>query len=224
MSNNSKTAIVLGASGLVGSFLLDMLLNSEAYSSVVIFVRKDTGKKHSKLIQYIIDFNQLNSYTDLVQGDDLFCCLGTTIKQAKSREAFKEVDYGYPVQFAEMAKKNGVKQYLLVTSIGANAKSSVFYLKTKGECEQAIKEIDIPSTSVFRPASLLGARKEVRPLEKVSEGVLKVASFFLVGKLKKYKPVQAEQVAYAMYSVAQSAKVGFNVYESDQIQSFPQVV
>lgn len=217
--NNNKTAILLGASGLVGSFLLDILLNSEEYSSVVIFVRKEISRKHPKLVEHVIDFDQLDKYANLVQGDDLFCCLGTTIKQAKTREAFKKVDYYYPLRFAEMAKQNGVQQYLMVTSIGTNAGSSVFYLKTKGECEEAIKKVNLSSTSVFRPASLLGPRKEVRAQEKIGETVLKLVSFLLVGKLKKYKPVQAEKVAQAMYTIAQSPKEGFSIYESNQIQS-----
>ena len=219
MNKNNKTAILLGASGLVGSFLLDTLLNSQEYRSVVIFVRKEISRKHPKLVEHLIDFDQLDKYANLVQGDDLFCCLGTTIKQAKTREAFKMVDYYYPLKFAEMAKQNGVQQYLMVTSIGANARSSVFYLKTKGECEEAIKKINLFSTSVFRPASLLGPRKEMRPQEKIGEVVMKFVSFLLVGKLKKYKPVQAEKVAQAMYTIAQSPKEGFNIYESDQIQS-----
>ncbi|MBD8347944.1 NAD(P)H-binding protein [Dysgonomonas sp. HGC4] len=217
--NNNKTAILLGASGLVGSFLLDILLNSEEYSSVVIFVRKEISRKHPKLVEHVIDFDQLDKYANLVQGDDLFCCLGTTIKQAKTREAFKKVDYYYPLRFAEMAKQNRVQQYLMVTSIGANAGSSVFYLKTKGECEEAIKKVNLSSTSVFRPASLLGPRKELRAQEKIGEAVLKLVSFLLVGKLKKYKPVQAEKVAQAMYTIAQSPKEGFSIYESNQIQS-----
>lgn len=215
---NNKTAILLGASGLVGSFLLDILLNSEEYRSVIIFVRKEIGLKHSKLTEHIIDFDQLDKYADLVQGDDLFCCLGTTIKQAKTREAFKLVDYYYPLKFAELAKKNGVTQFLMVTSIGANDTSSVFYLKTKGECEEAIKKLNLSSTSIFRPSSLLGPRKVVRPQERIGEIVMKVFSFCLIGKLKKYRPIQAQRVAEAMSIVAQSPKQGFTIYESDQIQ------
>lgn len=215
---NNKTAILLGASGLVGSFLLDILLNSEEYRSVIIFVRKEIGLKHSKLTEYIIDFDQLDKYADLVQADDLFCCLGTTIKQAKTREAFKLVDYYYPLKFAELAKKNGVTQFLMVTSIGANDTSSVFYLKTKGECEEAIKKLNLSSTSIFRPSSLLGPRKVVRPQERIGEIVMKVFSFCLIGKLRKYRPIQAQRVAEAMSIVAQSPKQGFTIYESDQIQ------
>lgn len=215
---NNKTAILLGASGLVGSFLLDILLNSEEYRSVIIFVRKEIGLKHSKLTEHIIDFDQLDNYDDLVQADDLFCCLGTTIKQAKTREAFKLVDYYYPLKFAEMAKKNGVTQFLMVTSIGANDTSSVFYLKTKGECEEAIKKLNLSSTSIFRPSSLLGPRKVVRPQERIGEIVMKVFSFCLIGKLKKYRPIQAQRVAEVMSIVAQSPKQGFTIYESDQIQ------
>lgn len=219
MIEGNKTAILLGASGLIGGSLLDILLNSEGYSSVIIFVRKAIDKKHSKLIQHIINFNQLDQYVDLVKCDDLFCCLGTTMKQAKSQEAFRLVDYYYPLKFAEIAKKNGLKHYLIVSSIGANSNSSIFYLRTKGECEDAIKDLDLPSLLVFRPSSLVGIRKVRRPQEKVGEVIMKIFSFCLVGKLRKYRPIRGGQVALAMYRVAQIDNGKYNIYESDQIQA-----
>lgn len=133
MTENNKTAILLGASGLVGGFLLDMLLDCGTYNHVLIFVRKPLGKEHPILTEYVIDFDDPQSYKDLVKGDDLFCCLGTTIKKAGSQAAFRKVDYEYPITFAEIAKENGIKQYLIITAIGANAQSSVFYTRTKGE-------------------------------------------------------------------------------------------
>lgn len=219
LNKNNKTAILLGASGLVGSFLLDILLDSEEYQTIIVFVRKQLEKQHSKLKQYVIDFDVPHTYKDLVVGDDLFCCLGTTIKQAGSQEAFRKVDLEYPTKFAQIAEENGIKQYLIITSVGADSHSSTFYLKTKGECEDDIRKRQISSISVFRPASLIGERKTKRWTESVSVPLLKVFSVFLFGRLKKYKPVSAEQVAKAMFIIAQNPQKGYNVYESDKIQT-----
>ncbi len=216
--DRNKTAILLGASGLVGSFLLNRLIESDAYSKIIIFVRSSLNINHPKLKEYVVDFDDTASYEELVKGDDLFCCLGTTIDKAGSQEAFRKVDYEYPVSFAQIAVKNGVKQYLLVSSIGADSGSSIFYLRTKGECEEGILRSGIASASVFRPASLSGNRKEFRLGERLSLPILKLFSFLLVGKLRKYRPIEAAQVAKAMCEVAQHPKAGFTIYESDEIQ------
>jgi len=214
-----KTALILGASGLVGSSLLPLLLDSENYSRVVAFVRSELSVSHPKLTVHQINFDQPILYRELVEGDDLFCCLGTTIGQAGSKEAFRRVDYEYPVNFAKIGKDNGVQQYLLISSIGADAHSSVFYLRTKGECEDAIRRQGIPSVSVFRPASLSGERKESRWGEKISLSLLKAFSFALKGKLAKYRPIEAQKVARVMYEIAQNPKAGFTVYESETMQT-----
>lgn len=217
--DKEKVAIIVGASGLIGSLLLDILLEKDYYKEVIIFVRKDLGLKHPKCTQYIINFDNAESYKDLVRGDDLYCCLGTTIKAAGSQDAFRKVDFDYPVLFAQLAKMNGVKQFLIVTSMGANRNSSVFYMKTKGECEAAVRSAEIDSVSVFRPASLFGKRNEFRVSEAISIPVFKTLSFLLIGKLKKYRPIAASQVARAMFEIAKLNKCGYSVYESDEIQS-----
>jgi len=217
MNNKNKTAILLGASGLVGSSLLKLLLANDLYKHVKVFVRTDLGINHPKLTVYVVDFNKPDSYKEKVTADELFCCLGTTIKQAGSQEAFRRVDYTYPVTFAEIAKANGIRHYLLVSSIGANASSSVFYLRTKGECENDIRKTGIENISVFRPASLSGNRKVPRMGETISLAVLKAFSFLLIGKLRKYRPVNVTKVAEAMIKSAAYPKVGFTVYESDEI-------
>lgn len=213
-----KTAVVLGASGLVGSKLVDVLLKSKEYSKVIIFVRKKIELSNSKLIQYSIDFNSIDLYTEYIKGDDFFCCIGTTIKKAKTRENFMKIDYNYPVKFAEIAKENGMKNFLLITSIKANPKSSNYYLKTKGILEKRIQEMKFSGTFIFRPSILLGKRKEIRIGEKVGGIILSFFSIFLLGRLKKYKPIQAAQVAYAMYKTAQENLLNVHIYESDQIQ------
>lgn len=217
MTSESKIAILLGASGLVGGSLLSVLLQSSEYSQVVVFARSSLELKHPKLIIHIIDFDLPDTYADLVKGDVLFCCLGTTIAKAGSKEAFRKVDYDYPLTFADIAKRNGLKHYLLVSSIGANAESSVFYLKTKGECEKAIADVELESLSIFRPSSLIGDRKEFRLSEKLSLPLLKFFSFLLVGTLRKYRPIKAFKIAEVMYKVAQKNENGITIYESDKI-------
>lgn len=216
---NDKIAIIVGASGLIGSLLLHILLENDYYQKIVVLVRKDLGIKHPKLEQHCIDFDKIDSYKDVVVGNDLYCCLGTTIKTAGSQQAFRKVDLDYPVMLAQLAKENNVKQFLIVTSMGANTGSLVFYMRTKGECEEAIRSIGIDSVSVFRPASLIGERKEYRLSEAITIPVLKVLSLFFVGGFRKYRPISARQVAKAMFEIAQKDTTGYSVYESDQIQA-----
>ena len=212
-----KTAIIIGSTGLTGSSLLKILLNSDVYDKVVCFVRNSVKITHPKLIQHTIDFDNPDSYQGLIEGNDLFCCLGTTIKKAGSQEAFEKIDLTYPVQFAKAAVQNGVKQFSIISSIGADPNSSNFYLRTKGKCEEALRILGFQSTSIFRPSLLLGNRKEFRLGEKLSTYVMKILSVFMIGKLKKYRPVKAKRVAYAMFEIAQKNTVGYHVYESDEI-------
>lgn len=216
----SKTAIILGSTGLTGSHLLDLLLKSDAYDRVISFVRKSSKISHLKLTEYVIDFDNPDSYKDLVKGDDLFCCLGTTINKAGSQEAFEKIDLHYPIRFAQMGKTNGVKQYLIITALGANSQSSNFYMRTKGKCEEELKKTAIPSVSVFRPSLLLGNRKEFRLGERLGAYAMRFLGLFMLGKLRKYRAVESNQVALAMFNVAQDNKTGFQVYESDLIQGF----
>jgi len=217
--NQNKTAVILGASGLTGSLLLQILLESPAYDKVSAFVRSPLGISHPKLHTLIIDFDKPETYSHLVKGDEVFCCLGTTIKKAGSRKAFRRVDYEYPVRFAEIAAANGIRHYLLVSSLGADSDSGIFYLRVKGECEDAIRRTGIVAVSIFRPASLSGGRKEFRFGEKISLALLHVLSFALAGPLAKYRPVKAKQLAQMMYDIAQHPKAGCTVYESDEIRA-----
>lgn len=213
----TKIAIIIGSTGMTGSHLLKILLTSGIYEKVISFVRHSTKISHPKLVQHVVDFDQPESYQDLIEGNDMFCCLGTTIKKAGSQEAFEKVDLKYPIQFAKIAASKGVKQYSIISSIGANTKSSNFYLRTKGKCEEELRKLAFQSISIFRPSLLIGNRKEFRLGEKVGEYMMKVFSIFFLGKIKKYKPVKSKNVAYAMYSIAQSNTVGYHIYESDEI-------
>jgi uncharacterized protein YbjT (DUF2867 family) len=213
-----KTAIIIGSTGLIGSQLLQLLLKSENYSTVITFVKRDTGIQHPKLKQHIIDFDKPESYQDLVEGDDFFCTIGTTIKKAGSQEAFRKVDFEYPEQFAKIAIKNKIKQFLIISSLGSDANSSSFYLKTKGEIENFLKASTLEKVSILRPSLLLGNRNEFRLGEKVGAFFMKAFSFLFIGKVKKYKPIESEIVARALFAIAQQNNKGFTIYESDWIQ------
>jgi len=212
-----KTAILIGATGLTGSILLKIILDGNEYSKVVIFVRRDTNIRHPKLEQHIIDFDNFESYTDLIKGDDLYCCLGTTIKKAGSQKAFSKIDMEYPVLFAQAGQQNGVKSFSIISSIGSNSKSSNFYLRTKGLCEDSICEIPYESIFVYRPSILDGNRLESRIGEKLGLYLIRILSFLLIGKLRKYKAIKVERLAKAMYNNAQRNISGINIYESDMI-------
>ena len=213
-----KTALIIGSTGLIGSELLNLLLDSNDYLKVIAFVKRDTGIKHPKLTQHIIDFDTPETYKELVVGDDFFCTIGTTIKKAGSKEDFRKVDFGYPKQFAAFALQNKVKNYLIISSLGANAKSGNFYLKTKGEIQDFLKDCDFESVAVLQPSLLLGNRTEFRLGEKVGAFFMKTFSLLFVGNLKKYKPIESKTVAKALLKIAQTNNKGFKIYESDAIQ------
>ena len=213
-----KTALIIGSTGLIGSHLLELLLDSGDYEKVITFGRSGSAIKHPKLTQHIVDFNKPETYKDLVTGDDFFCTIGTTIKTAGSKEAFRRVDFEYPSQFATFAEQNKMKQFLIISSLGADENSGNFYLKTKGEIQAFLKTCDFESVSVLQPSLLLGNRSEFRLGEKAGAFFMKAFSFLFFGKLKKYKAIESTAVAKALFKIAQSNDNGFKIYESDTIQ------
>jgi uncharacterized protein YbjT (DUF2867 family) len=213
-----KTALIIGSTGLTGSQLLQLLLESDSYSKVITFVKRETGIQHPKLKQYIIDFDNIESYQNLIQGDDFFCTLGTTINKAGSKEVFRKVDFEYPQQFAKIAIENKIQKFLIISSLGADTDSSNFYLKTKGEIENFLRTSKVKSATIFRPSLLLGKRNEFRFGEKAAAFFMKIFSFLLIRKLKKYKPIESKTVAKALFVIAQQKNTKFTIYESDLIQ------
>ena len=213
-----KTALIIGSTGLIGSHLLELLLESIEYDQIITFVKRDSGIQHPKLKQHIIDFDKPETYSTLVVGDDFFCTIGTTIKNAGSKDAFRKVDFEYPKLFADLALKSNIKKFLLISSLGAAANSGNFYLKTKGEIQDFLKKCNFESVTVLQPSLLLGDRKEFRLGEKIGTFFMKIFSLIFIGSIKKYKPIQAEDVAKAMYSIAQKNHKGFHILESDAIQ------
>lgn len=214
---NGKRALVVGATGLVGSELIKILLASSEYDTVTAWVRKPTGISNQKLEEKIIDFDMLENCHIDGHADDVFCCLGTTIKKAKTRKAFQKVDLEYPLVLGRWAKKKGVSQFLVISAMGADPKSMIFYNKTKGQLEQGLKEIGLKGLHIFRPSLLLGKRNEFRFWESTFTVILRLVPFIFAGPLKKYRPIQGRDVADAMYRKAVRGKKGTHVYLSNEI-------
>ena len=213
----TRNALIAGASGLVGGHCLRLLLESDRYSQVISIGRRDVPLIHPKLDQQVIDFNNLGKYTSELVADDIFCCLGTTIKQAGSKEAFYKVDYTYVTQLAKITAAKNATQFLVVSALGANSSSFIFYNKVKGEMEQFVKQQDFSAVHIFQPSLLLGERDDERAGEKLASKVMTPLSALMVGPLKKYRPIEAETVASAMVYTASLDQKGIYTYPSDAI-------
>jgi len=214
---NGKTALLAGASGLIGSQLLPLLLSSDRYSRVIVIGRKDLSLSHPKLESHVIDFNNLANLGATLKCDDVYCCLGTTMKQAGSKEEFRKVDHDYPLLLAQVTRKHGAKQFSLVSAMGANRDSSIFYNQVKGEVEDSISAIDFASIHIYRPSLLLGPRKDRRVGELVG-GIL--GRLFLFATPKRYRPIKSGNVARAMLSYASRDEGGIYFHPSDTLQAF----
>ncbi|WNC69906.1 NAD(P)H-binding protein [Thalassotalea nanhaiensis] len=215
-----KSVLLFGASGLTGQHCLQLLLENSHYNRVVIAVRSYLDIEHEKLSQVIVNFDDINSNEDLFAVDEVFCCLGTTIKEAGSRTAFTNIDHNLVVNIAKLAKKHAVNKFLVISALGANPKSKSFYNQTKGKMETAIKTLNLNTTFVFRPSLLLGERKEFRLLEHFTAIACKVFSFVFIGPLKSVKPIEAFVLAKAMITVAnkETASKSFQVIENQAIK------
>ena len=212
-----KTALVFGGTGLVGKCLIQELINDDNYNKVISFSRRETGLSDIKLKEHLIDFNNLEQYQELFNGDHLFICMGTTLKKAGSVSQVRVIDYQYPIEIARTAHKNGIESISLVSSIGANTKSRSYYTKIKGEVERDIALIGFKHLIIVRPSLLLGDREEKRFGEGVAKVIMKGLNFLMVGKLKKYKGIEASVVARAMIRLVNSNPSG-QIFESDVLQ------
>ena len=213
-----RKALIAGSTGLIGGYCLQALLNDPRYSEIIALVRKPLLKTHRKLKTVISKFENLDHELSNIQADDVYCCIGTTIKKAGSQEDFRQVDFSLVVSIAEQMRKQGAEQFLVISSMGADPNSKVFYNRVKGEMEQAIQQQEYPYIRIIRPSLLLGPREEFRLGEKIGVMLTPVLKPFLKGSLKKYRPVQAESVALFMVKVAHEEPMsGVHVYESDLI-------
>jgi len=207
-----RTALIAGASGLVGGECLQRLLASEAYAKVTVVTRHSLGPaaKHPKLREVVIDFGQLDSIKAELRADHVFCALGTTIRKAGSQAKFRQVDFEYPRHLAELALRNGAKHFSLVSALGASSKSRVFYSRVKGELEDALRAMGWPSLCLLRPSVIAGDRRESRPLERLSAALLRFGP-------ATYRPVAASEIAAAMIATAQREAAGVTILESREI-------
>jgi len=215
----SRSALVAGATGLVGSHVLELLLADPQWSQVVTVGRRKTSNQHAKLEQRVLDLSELESVRDLPHIDDVFCCLGTTIKQAGSQPAFRLVDHDFVVGLARAGLRAGATQFLLVSAIGADPESRVFYSRVKGETEAAIRKLSYRGIQIFRPSLLLGVRSEFRLGERIAMLGAPALPALLFGRLRRYRPIQAATVARAMISIAREAPRGPNVFEFDAMRA-----
>lgn len=215
-----KQAVIAGATGLVGAACLDLLLHR--YDSVTAFVRRSTGRTHPRLHERHIDFDRLGT-VEIPPGAHVFCALGTTIKTAGSQEAFRQVDYEYPKMLAERAADAASTRFILVSSVGANARSSNFYLRVKGELEEAVLALPIEAAHIFRPSVLAGERAESRPGEKFSIALTQAAAFLLIGGLRRYRAMPVPVLAEAMVAAANREAHGHFIYHYDEICDPPRI-
>jgi uncharacterized protein YbjT (DUF2867 family) len=213
-----KSVIILGASGLIGSKLLTDLLYDDQFTSIRIFVRKKLYMNHQKLEQIVTNFDELEQIKNEIIADEIFCCLGSTKSKTPDIETYRKIDVTYPLFFARAALANGAKTYHIVTAMGANAKSSNYYSKLKGEVEDGLQKLSYPNLNIYRPSFLTGDRTENRPLENIMIPIMKVIDHLLIGKLKKYRSIDAGIVAKAMINQSNKNKKGIFVLESDQIK------
>lgn len=212
-----KTALLFGATGLTGMYLLDELVKNNTYAKIKVFGRKNRSYDSDKIELHTIDLNKLEDFSELIIGDDLFCCLGTTVKNAGSKEATRMVDFNYPVKIAEIASKNKVKNFVVISTLGANPKSSSFYFKNKGIMEEAIKYLDFVSLHALRPSMLLGKRNEFRFGEIVGKAFIHLFGWLMIGKLRRFKAVHSKDVARAMIFLANN-NYGDFVIHSEKIK------
>lgn len=215
-----KTALIAGASGLVGSELLKLLLENDAYQTIHVLLRRPLETKSAKIVEHIVNFDELDKFDSNLKIDHVFCTLGTTIKKAKTKENFRKVDYDYVLALGKKANEWKAEKFLLVSSLGANAKSAIFYNRTKGEIENALKQLKLPHLFIFRPSLLIGNRKEQRTGEKTAINVYKVIAPLFFGPFKKYKGIEASQVAIGMMDTALQNTDHLKILESDEIQIF----
>lgn len=213
-----KTAALIGATGLIGSHLLKCLLDDDDFKTIRLLVRRPLEIRDPKVIVIVIDFEDKAAFKAGIAGcDAVFCAVGTTSKKVKGdKEAYRKVDYDIPVNAARFCAETGCKQFLLVSSVGANSKGGNFYIKLKGEVEDLVQSISIPSVSIFRPSMLLGKREESRPMEAFAQAMSKSLSFLFPSK---YHPIAAEDVAKAMVAASKQDKPGFLIYHFAEMKA-----
>lgn len=216
----ARTALVAGGSGLVGARLLALLLNGSDYTRVLALSRRALPLDHARLANRVVRFDQsLAAQLKGLQCNDAFCCLGTTIRDAGSQQAFRAVDHDLVLEFARVALTAGAQRLVVISAVGASAASRSFYLRVKGETEQALQAVRFRALDIMAPSVLLGARRTLRPLELLGQGTLWTLNPLMLGSWSRYRGISAETVAKAMLGAARSARSGMNRYTYDDMRA-----
>jgi uncharacterized protein YbjT (DUF2867 family) len=213
-----KKAIIAGASGAIGNSLLFLLLENKDFAEVLVVVRKELRIQHPKLKQLVINFDQIGDYASEISGDVVFCCLGTTKSKTPDQQRYRIIDYQYPLDIAGIAVKNGTDSFHLISSIGADKNSSVFYTKTKGEVENDLQAFPFRSIHIYRPSLLDATRKDKRFMETSINLLMQIVNPILIAGLRKYRSIKVENVAKVMVDLSLENKPGIFIHESDEIQ------
>jgi len=213
IEEQGKTAIILGATGLTGGKLLELLLNDNRYQRIKVFSRSGLGFQHTRIQEYLGDLANLKSFAEDFKGDEAFCCIGTTKSKTPDKEVYKNIDYGIPVNAAQLCKQSGIDTFIVISALGANSDSNIFYNRVKGEMEEAILKIGITKTHILQPSLIGGKRNEKRIGEWLFKKMMKVVNLVLVGSLEKYKSIEPRTIAKAMLWLAN------NHYENRRVTS-----
>jgi uncharacterized protein YbjT (DUF2867 family) len=218
ISNNTmKTALIAGATGLIGQQVLELLLDDPYYDQIKAITRSPLSIQHPKLENLVLNYDKLAERYVELKADDVFCCLGTTIKIAKTKEAFRKVDFEYPRELARITKNQGATQYLLISALGADKNSNIFYNQVKGEVEEALSHVSFRTVHILRPSLLLGERTEQRAGEGAATTFFKILGFLIP---TKYKAIDSGKVARAMIAFAKQNEPGFYFHESKELQTY----
>ena len=212
-----KTAIIIGATGLTGSILLQKLLLDDSYAGIKLFSRRSTGITNTKITEFIGNIVQLEDFKSDFTADEVFCCVGTTKSKTKDKDAYRDIDFGIPTKAAKLSKENKIPFFAVISAIGADENSSVFYNKTKGEMEYAVINLKIERTYILRPSLIKGNRKESRFGENIANVLFSVLNLFLVGGLKKYQSINAATIADALWKLPKLNNQN-TIIESDEIK------
>jgi uncharacterized protein YbjT (DUF2867 family) len=214
-----KTAIILGATGLTGHILLQKLIDDNRYEHIKLFSRQQLDGLPPKVSQYIGDLLDLDHFSSDFTADEVYCCIGTTAKKTPDKTLYRQIDYGIPVAAAKLSKTNGISTFMVISAMGANSGSRLFYNKTKGEMEQDVLKQDIKNTYILRPSFIGGDRDEHRLMEKIGLSLFKLIDALLIGPLKPYKVIAAETIAEAMLILANQANYSEVIITSDTIKN-----
>tara|TARA_B110000444_G_C18741684_1_gene548312 strand:+ start:454 stop:1101 length:648 start_codon:yes stop_codon:yes gene_type:complete len=214
-----KTAIIFGSTGLIGSQLLNILLQDDEYSTIKAVVRSPISVSHKKLEVIVNDLTNISSLKENISGDRCFFCIGTTKSQTPNKNEYRRIEYDIPVQIASIAEKNNVNCFLYISSLGSNPNTNNTYLKNKGEVEEKLKGLNFKQLTIVKPSILLGKRSKFRLGEFLSQRIFVLLSFLFVGPLKKVKPINSKQVAKAIAFIAKNGNSQM-IYESDALQNF----